>query len=232
MEIKSKVINNKRVYAFSSKNEFLSYLENKKKIVIALNAEKLNKKKSELDDIINQNIGYPDGIGAVWALRRTGIKAVKIAGADFWLSIIKQFQSSKSFYLVGSTQEIMDQTVQKLRKEYPEIQIKGYRNGFFNEGEIEVLVKDIKNQKPDVIFIAMGSPKQEFLMDKLIKTHPAIYMGLGGSFDVYSGTKKRAPLVFRKFGLEWLYRLLKEPTRFYRQLSLLNFFFRIIFKRF
>ena len=77
----------------------------------------------------------------------------------------------------------------------------------------------------------MGSPKQEFLMQKFLNEYPALYMGLGGSFDVYSGLKKRAPRFFIKFGLEWFYRLLKEPSRIFRQLDLIKFFFKIIFSK-
>jgi len=77
--------------------------------------------------------------------------------------------------------------------------------------------------KPDVIFVAQGSPRQEFLMDELIKIHPALYMGLGGSFDIYGGDKKRAPKLFLDFHLEWLYRLLKEPTRVGRQIIYIKF---------
>ena len=86
-------------------------------------------------------------------------------------------------------------------------------------------------KKPDVIFIAMGSPKQEFLMRDFLKKYNALYMGLGGSFDVYSGVKKRAPKIFINLGLEWLYRLLKEPTRFSRQTSLVKFFLKILFDK-
>ncbi|NER09903.1 UDP-N-acetyl-D-mannosaminouronate:lipid I N-acetyl-D-mannosaminouronosyltransferase [Muriicola jejuensis] len=231
MEIKTHVLNKKKIYAFTSKKEFLSFIRNKHKILIALNAEKLNKSDPKLDKIINENIGYPDGIGAVWALKRKGIRAVKIAGAEFWLDIIKQFKDSKSFYLIGSSQEVIDQTVQKLRSEFSELCLKGYRNGYLLEGDIEKIESELKLHKPDIVFIAMGSPKQEFLMERLMKYHSALYMGLGGSFDVYSGKKKRAPKGYQKFGLEWLYRLLNEPTRFGRQRSLIKFFFRIIFDR-
>ena len=74
-----------------------------------------------------------------------------------------------------------------------------------------------------MVFVAQGFPRQEILMDELIKEHPALYMGLGGSFDVYTGTKKRAPKIFLKLNLEWLYRLLREPVRAKRQLSILKF---------
>lgn len=230
-KIDNKYINNKRVFAFESKVQLLNYINQEKGILIALNAEKLNKNSKELDQIINKNIGYPDGIGAVWALKRKGNHAIKIPGAEFWLDIIKKFNQSKSFYLLGASQEIIEKTINKLRIDFPSIDIKGFRNGFLEKGDEVNIIEDIKEKKPDVIFVAMGSPKQEFLMSKFLEQYPALYMGLGGSFDVYSGSKKRAPKIFIRFGLEWFYRLLKEPTRISRQLNLLKFFFKIIFAK-
>ena len=100
--------------------------------------------------------------------------------------------------------------MQKLRSEFPGLRVMGYRNGFMNEEDFPLVLREFKKLKPDVIFVAMGSPKQEFLMEKMLVEYKALYMGLGGSFDVYSGFKKRAPKMFQKFGLEWLYRLLKR----------------------
>lgn len=227
--VDSKHINGKRVFAFQSKEQLLSYLEDKKGILIALNAEKLNRTDPKLDRLINENIGYPDGVGAVWALRRKGLQSTKIAGAEFWLDIIRHYGKSLTFYFIGSAPEVIEKTITKLRSEYPFIQIRGYRDGYLKEGDKEQLITDITEKRPDVVFVAMGSPKQEFLMSEFMQHHQALYMGLGGSFDVYSGVKKRAPKLFINLGLEWFYRLLKEPTRISRQLNLLKFLFKIIF---
>lgn len=229
--MKSSKINNKNIYAFQSKNHFLDFIQSKKNILIALNAEKLNKPNKALDEIINSNIGYPDGIGAVWALKRKGIDSTKIAGAEFWLNIIEKYQKEKSFYFIGATDEVILETISKLRINYPSINIRGYRNGFLKEDDVQLLINDFKVKKPDVVFVAMGSPRQEFLMAKFFKEYPCLYMGLGGSFDVYSGAKKRAPKIFISLGLEWLYRLIKEPTRIRRQINLVKFFFKIIFDK-
>lgn len=228
-QVLSRSINDKRIFAFKSKEQLLDYVDLKKAILIALNAEKFTKKDQELDKIINENIGYADGIGAVWALRRKGHDAVKIPGAEFWLDIIEKFNKSKSFYLLGATQEIIEKTVDKLSIDFPNIDIKGFRNGFLEQGDEIAILEELKEKKPDFVFVAMGSPKQEFLMSKFLRQYPALYMGLGGSFDVYSGFKKRAPKIFIRFGLEWFYRLLKEPTRISRQINLIKFFFKIIF---
>ncbi len=216
-------IRNIIVYAFSNKSDFLDFVKCRKKILIAINAEKFLKEDPKLHQIINKNIAYADGVGAVMALKQKGLDAIKIPGAEFWLDIVKRFHKDKSFYLLGASQEVIEKTVTKLKKEYPKINIVGYRNGFLKEGGKEKLITELENKKPDVVFIAQGSPRQEYLMEELIKSHPALYMGLGGSFDVYCGLKQRAPKMFLKSNLEWLYRLLKEPTRFKRQLVLIKF---------
>lgn len=220
-------VNNKNIYAFESKSELINYIANKQKILVALNAEKLSKKPGKLDSIINENIGYADGIGAVWALRKKGKKSIKIAGAELWLDMINAFQKTKSFYFIGATQEVLNNTIKKLKDQYPTINIVGYRNGYFKEDEVETIKADIKKSKADVVFVAQGSPRQEFLMNELIKDHPALYMGLGGSFDVYVGAVKRAPKMFINLGLEWFYRLIQEPKRWRRQLQLLYFLYKL-----
>ena len=231
MKTQSALINNKRTYGFSSEVELLNFIEDKKNILIALNAEKLMNDNTELNDIINTNIGYPDGIGAVFALKKKGIKSKKIAGADLWLHIVNEFQDSKSFYLIGGKPNIIQNTVSKLKTEFPKIKLLGYRDGFLKKGDEEKLVQDLLEKKPDVVFVAMGSPKQELLMKSFIQEHKALYMGLGGSFDVYTGLKKRAPEIYQKLGLEWLHRLFIEPTRWRRQLVYFTFLFKLVFNK-
>ena len=217
------IVNNIKINSFSSKNDFLDYINTQKKILVAINAEKILKEDEKLKKIINENIGYPDGVGAVMALKQKGLKAVKIPGSEFWLDIVNRYQNEKSFYLIGTTTEVIENTVKKLKIEYPNINILGYQNGFINDTQKIELKERLKELKPDVVYVAQGTPRQEFLMDELIKTHPALYMGLGGSFDIYGGDKKRAPKIFLDFHCEWLYRLLKEPTRIGRQLNLVKF---------
>jgi len=219
----STLVNGIKINSFISKDQFLDYINDKKNILVAINAEKILKEDIRLKNIINENIGYPDGVGAVMALKQKGLNATKIPGSEFWLDIINKYQNEKSFYLIGTTTEVIENTVKKLKQEYPNINILGYQNGFINESQKIALKEKLKDLKPDVVFVAQGSPRQEFLMDELIKIHPALYMGLGGSFDIYGGDKKRAPKLFLDLHCEWLYRLIKEPTRFGRQLSLVKF---------
>lgn len=219
------------VYGFNKREDLLEYIKDRKTILIAINAEKILKDDSSLHILINQNIGYADGSGAVMALRKKGCEAVKIPGVEFWLDIINKYYNKKSFYLIGSNQKIIEKTVERLTSKFKGLNIVGYRNGFLSDEDTSDLKHKIVGLKPDVVFVAQGSPKQEFLMKELFEVHPAIYMGLGGSFDIFSGSKKRAPRIFLKLNLEWLYRLLKEPVRFGRQRVLLKFYFLYLIGR-
>lgn len=225
-------INDKNCFAFTSKEKFLNYIIDKNKILVALNAEKIIKDEPRLKMIINNNIGYPDGIGVVMALRQKGLDAIKIPGAEFWLDIVKAlYKEKKSFYILGATQDVVNKTVQKLKADFPDINIVGYQNGYLNEKSRGKLENILIEKKPNVVFVAQGSPRQEYLMEELNRIHPALYMGLGGSFDVYTGLKKRAPILFLKLNLEWFYRLIKEPTRLGRQLVLVKFFVKLLLKK-
>jgi UDP-N-acetyl-D-mannosaminouronate:lipid I N-acetyl-D-mannosaminouronosyltransferase len=218
-----RIINNYKINAFKSKSLFLDKLTDCNKILVAMNAEKIIKNNPQLREIVNNNLAYPDGFGAVLALRSKGLSAIKIPGSEFWLDIVSRFQKSKKFYLIGSTTTVIESTVARLRRESPGIQIVGYRNGFLDNSDNVKLLEDFLITKPDIIFVAQGSPRQELLMNEFSSKYSALYMGLGGSFDIYGGEKNRAPRFFLNLEMEWLYRLLKEPTRIGRQLALLKF---------
>ena len=219
-------LNNLKTYAPLSRNELMDFAFSNKSILVAVNAEKILKSTEETRDITNRNVGYPDGIGAVWALQKKGIpKIVKIPGCELWLDIIKKHSEQKTFYLVGGKEAVVQETVRKLKVEFPSIQLLNYRNGYIKtDKERSTLIKDISDKKPDVVFVAMGSPKQELLMEEMYQSHPAVYQGLGGSFDVYTGNVKRAPKWWVKSNLEWAYRLVKQPSRIVRQIHLVKFF--------
>lgn len=217
-------------YAFRSSDEIVDYISERKRLLVAINAEKILHVSKQMQDIISCNVGYSDGIGAVMALKQHGCKeAVKIPGCELWLKIVENlYRSGKTFYLVGSKQNVIEETVCKLRDEYKGIDIVGFRNGYIKDDEEkQKLINDIVLKKPDVVFVAMGSPKQELLMEEMLECHPAIYQGLGGSFDVYTGHVQRAPKWWVKHNLEFAYRLLKQPSRIKRQLCLFKFLFLV-----
>lgn len=218
--------NGLKCYAFSSFDEIIDYVSDRKGILVAINAEKILHATDQTRDIINRNIGYSDGIGAVMALKKHGcVDAVKIPGCELWLKIVEKLvPQGKSVYLVGSKQVVIDETVTKLKVEFPRIQIVGYRNGYIKTDEEKLaLIDDIVEKKPNVVFVAMGSPKQELLMEEMLGKHEAIYQGLGGSFDVYTGHVERAPKWWVDHNLEFAYRLVKQPSRIKRQIHLVRF---------
>lgn len=208
-------LNGVEIFPFDSEEQLLHYVNRHKGILIAINAEKILHATEQTRAIINRNIGYSDGIGAVVALHRKGYNnVIQMPGCELWLRIIAMMKDhKKSFYLVGGKQEVIEETVKKLHEDFQEINIVGYRNGYIkNDDEKQDLLDDIAEKKPDVVFVAMGSPKQELLMEEMSNRHRAIYQGLGGSFDVYTGRVKRAPKWWRKHKLEGLYRPLTSFT--------------------
>ena len=221
------------VYPFTSAEELISYVSGHPAILVAINAEKILHATDELKAIYNRNLGYSDGAGAVLALKKKGHQnACKIAGCELWLKIIERYSREKSFYLVGGKPEVIEETIQKLRADFPRINIVGYRDGYLKGNDDETLIADIAEKKPDVVFVAMGSPKQELLMERMQRVHPeAIYQGLGGSFDVYTGRVERAPELWIRHNLEFAYRLIKQPSRIKRQIHLVRFLFRVLTNR-
>ena len=217
-------LNGVEIFPFDSEQQLLHYVDTHKGMLIAINAEKILHATEQTRVIINRNIGYCDGAGAQMAC--------KIPGCELWLKIITRFYREKTFYLVGGKQQIINETVEKLRFEYEDIQIVGYRNGYIKtDEEKRQLIDDIVEKKPDVVFVAMGSPKQELLMEEIQRQHRAIFQGLGGSFDVYTGHVQRAPKWWVEHNLEFAYRLIKEPKRLKRQIHLIRYAWWLLIKK-
>ena len=231
--MESRIVSGLRVYAPRSRRELIDFAFKEKGLLVAVNAEKILHATDQTRGIINRSIGYPDGIGAVLALKKKGVAgAAKIPGCELWLDILRDRFVSSTFYLVGGKAVVIDDVVKKLRAEFPGVRILGFRDGYIrNDSEKVALLNDIARLKPDVVFVAMGSPRQEVLMEELRRVHEAVYQGLGGSFDVYTGRVDRAPAWWIRNHLEWLYRLLREPARIGRQIHLVRFLWRLTIGR-
>ena len=213
------------VYPYLNFEDLINEAVKQKKMLLSVNAEILLKSDAELRKIYNNNIGYADGIGAVMALNKKKVQAVKLPGCELWLKIVERFANSdKTFYIVGSTDAVINKTIAQLKEKFPNLKIAGYRNGYLNDTDVEKLEQNIERLKPDFVFIAMGMPKQEKLMARLYNKHRAVYLGLGGSFDVFTGNVKRAPKWWIDHKIEFAYRLLKQPSRIKRQLPLIKFY--------
>lgn len=200
---------------------------------IALNAEKIigMRKNSEIRAVLETaTLRYPDGIGVVWALKRKGIESVRIPGCDLWVELMKASARKKTkVYLVGAKPDVMARTCSKLAEQI-DVNLVGHQHGYF-ECE-ETLINKIADSGADIVTVAMGSPEQERFISKCRVTHPnAFYMGVGGTYDVYVGEVKRAPVWAQKYNMEWLYRAMKQPSRILRQLALLKFFTLLLLNR-
>lgn len=228
--MKTVQINGLDLTGWNSYDEIVNYALAKSCILVAINSEKIFHANEETREIINANVSYPDGIGAVYALRKKGVdQRFRIPGCDLWLEIIKRNYRSKSFYFIGGTTEVINKTVQKLRTDFVSINIVGYHNGYLNQQNKDDLVADVVLKKPDIVFVAQGSPRQELFMMELSLKHKALYQGLGGSFDLYVGKVSPTPLWIQNIGFHWLYRAIQEPKRIRRHGALLMFLLNLIF---
>lgn len=159
----------------------------------------------------------PDGIGVVKAAEQLG-KTMngRVTGVELSAYLIERAGTTgKSVYFYGAKQEVLDALIAKVKEANPDINIVGSHNGYGNRDD-EVF-EEIVSLQPDLVLVALGIPRQEVLIHRYLERFDkGIFIGVGGSFDVLSGTKKRAPAMFVKCNLEWLYRILKEPKRFGR----------------
>lgn len=204
----------------------------RKSFIVAINPEKIMKAQEdrELKSLLNQaTYQIPDGIGVILASKlKKGRIRERVTGIDMMLKLCKEATNNgKRIFLYGAKPGIADEAKAKLEEMFPGILIVGTLNGY--EKNEEVIERTINDSAAEIVFVALGSPAQEnWIIAHKEKLNPSVYQGVGGSFDVISGRLNRAPAVFQKFGLEWLYRLLKEPWRWKRQLELPRFLLRVL----
>ena len=183
--------------------------------------------------ILNEaSLVLPDGAGVVLGAKILGTPLKeKVAGIDFAANLLGVLEETGGrLYLLGSKPGIAEQAAENMKKTHPKLCICGTADGYFQE-EAPV-VQRIREAAPDVLFVCLGSPKQEYFM----KAHrdelgAAMMIGLGGSLDAFAGTVKRAPAWVGRIGMEWFYRLVREPRRFKRMLRLPKFVFAVLGKR-
>jgi UDP-N-acetyl-D-mannosaminouronate:lipid I N-acetyl-D-mannosaminouronosyltransferase len=169
----------------------------------------------------------------VWALRSKGAKqATRIPGCEFWMALMqKAGKSQQPVFLVGAKPSVLNQVEAKLRSDW-NVSIVGKQDGYFSGEQQEELIERIKASEAMIVTVAMGSPRQELFISQCRNAHPnAFYMGVGGTYDVYTGNVQRAPEWACKFNIEWLYRLLSNPTRFGRQIVLLEYLWLLLLKK-
>lgn len=207
----------------------------KKSFVVAINPEKILKarKDKELLSLLDcADYPIPDGIGVVLAsrLKKGNIKN-RVTGIEC-MDMLCALSERKGYklFLYGANEEAVSGAKAALEQKYPNINIVGYINGY--EQNNDKIIKVINESGADIVFVALGSPKQEYwIRDNIAKLGCKIFMGVGGSFDVLSGAIKRAPEKMQKLGLEWFYRLIKEPKRIFRQIKLIKFVALVLFDK-
>jgi|GEM_PF-183091 len=200
---------------------------------IVINADKINRYYADprMREIIStSDIINVDGQPLVWLsyLFPPPLKE-RIAGIDLMIALLKlaQIRGYKVF-LLGAAKEVVTTLYNKLLTDYPGLQIVGYRDGYFTAEEEREVVEEIKKGKPDILFIGISSPRKEMFEYAYTKELAVPFiMGVGGSFDVLAGKRKRAPQILQKAGLEWLFRFLQEPRRLWRRYIIGNFLFFI-----
>lgn len=215
--------------------EFINEEDSKLKTVYTPNPEivMLAQEDKELHRILDEaDLVLADGIGVIIASKIKGLKLKdRVTGVDTMDKLLAYCgQNSKSIFILGGKPGVSELACKNIEKKYTGIKIAGYNHGYIkNQSEENELINKINDKKPDVLFVCLGAPRQEKWINKnKNRLNCSIAMGVGGSVDVYAGIVKRAPVIFQNLGLEWFYRLVKEPSRFKRMLVLPKFLIKFI----
>ena len=218
-DILEKIYNEEENIFYSILEDLL--IKNKKKFIITVNPEIIMKsyKNIEIKEMLlnDNNILVPDGISIIKKAKQYNINIKeRITGVDISSKALEICNKNiKSIYLFGSKKEVLDKLIININQKYPNINIVGFSDGYVEDKD--KIMQEIISLSPDLILIALGVPNQELLINKYIeKAKKGVFIGVGGTFDVLSGCKKRAPKLFIKLNLEWLYRIICEPTRLKR----------------
>ncbi|WP_286265518.1 PssE/Cps14G family polysaccharide biosynthesis glycosyltransferase [Thalassotalea atypica] len=197
---------------------------------IAINPEKVIQSINEPDTkeaILSASIRYADGIGVVKTLKRKSRQRVsRIPGCELWEALMeKSAEFDLPVFLVGATKETNFAAVNQLEAQYG-VNVCGYQDGYFDKSQEQAVIERIVSVQPKIVSVALGSPRQELFIQQCRELCPdTFFMGVGGTYDVYTNKVKRAPLLYRKLNLEWFYRLANQPSRALRQGNLLRYLF-------
>lgn len=176
-----------------------------------------------------------DGMGVLLAARILNQPLPeRVSGVDLVHSLAQHgMRAGWRFYLLGSKPEVLAAAKERLEVLYPGVQIVGSHHGYFGQEDNAAIIDSIRASQPDILLVAMGAPKQDkWLHDYLCKSGASVGIGVGGTFDILAGSVQRAPLWMQRFGLEWLFRLWKQPSRWRRTLMLPKFVWAVLWQRF
>ena len=197
----------------------INYIIDRHGQVVTINPEMIecaNKDNNFKTIINNAEMVVPDGIGVQVGLKILGASVKRIPGIDLGKALLFRAEHlNKSVAFVGAKSEVVENAVKNIKSELPNLNIVYQHDGYFVDSSD--IINSLKEKEPDFVFVALGSPKQEFFISELKSVLPnSVMIGLGGSFDVWAGMVKRAPKIIQRLGLEWLYRTLSEPSRIKR----------------
>ena len=208
-------------------------VENKKTYVVTANAEIVMYAKenvSYFNIITKADYIVPDGIGVVKGAQilKKEIKE-RVPGIELMVDLLKIANKfNQKVYFYGAKNEVIEKMIKRIKSDYPNINIVGYSNGYINDSDNKI-TDEIINLEPDYVFVAKGAPLQDEWINKVIqKTNKGLFMGVGGSFDVLAGEVKRAPEIWQKLNLEWLYRIAGDPKRWKRSMALPKFVIEVL----
>ena len=173
-----------------------------------------------------------DGAGAVWAGRHLGYQVPeRVAGFDLYNHLLAlSAQKGYGTYFFGGSPGVAEAAKAKSEELYPGVKVLGCHNGYFTDADVPAIIEDINKSGADILFVALGAPKQEiWFFQHRAELKPRVLMGIGGSFDVLAGKMERAPKWMQDASLEWAFRLYKQPSRFMRMLALPKFVLKVMF---
>lgn len=203
--------------------------------IVTINPEMIEfgLKNEEFAQIIKSaELVIPDGVGVKIGLKIKGVNTPRIAGIEFSYKMLEECaENNFSVAFIGAKPQILEKAVQNLKSEMLTLNIAYTQDGYFQDRES--VLKELSEKSPQFVLVALGSPKQEeFIKDARKLLPESVMIGVGGSFDVWSGEVERAPEIYQKLGLEWLYRTVKEPQRFKRIFPTLpRFILRVLFSK-
>lgn len=211
--------------------------DKQKTFVVTANPEIVmaaNENKNFMDLVLQADYVIADGIGVVKAAQLLNNPLPgRVTGFDTVMELLK-IANEKNYkvYMLGAKQETLDLAIENIHKDFPNVNVVGSHNGYF-DWDNNTIAEEAAALKPDMIFVALGYPRQEkWISENLHKFEYGIFMGVGGTFDGIAGTNPRAPEIWQKMNLEWLYRLLKQPSRWRRMLVLPRFAGKILLMKF
>ena len=186
------------------------------------------------DILASGDLVIPDGIGIVHASRLTDNRITqRVPGIDLLMDLFDNIKDTgHSVYFLGAAPGVAETAAAKMRGKFPGLIICGCHHGYFDDADDDAIIAEINDVGSDIVLVGLGFPRQEkWIFRHKSRINAKILMGVGGSFDILSGRLRRAPKIFQQLGLEWLYRLLRQPSRLPRQMVFVKFVILVVYRK-